>query len=256
MSFWKRLLGAEASAAPAKEALSLRELRVDMHSHVLPGLDDGADSVAAGVALVRELVALGYRHLIATPHIMGDFYKNTPTGVRAALAALQEEVEAQGIDVTLDRAAEYYLDEWFLPRLTHADGLLSFGGEKRYVLVETSYINESRVLLPAIFELRAAGFTPVIAHPERYKYLHGRLDDAAEWREKGALLQVNLNSLAGYYGPAERHAAERLIDRGLIDFAGTDTHGLKHTAVLANLGSTSYLHKLLKLPLRNKELLG
>lgn len=259
MSFLNRLFG--SASAPAAETNRpgtplLAALGADMHSHVLAGLDDGADSVETGVSLVRELVALGYRKLVATPHIMGDFYKNTPAGVRAALAALTEATTAQGIDVTLECAAEYYLDEWFLPRLTAADGILSFGGAERYVLVETSYINESRVLNQAIFELRAAGYQPVIAHPERYKYLHGRLDDAAEWRDKGALLQLNLNSLAGYYGPGERRAAEQLIDRGLIDFAGTDAHGLKHTSVLANLHATSYLRKLLALPLRNKTLLG
>ncbi len=265
MSFWKRLLGgtsADDTSASASGARSgagkplLAVLGADMHSHVLPGLDDGADTVETGVALVRELVALGYRKLVATPHIMGDFYRNTPAGVHAALAALTEAITAQGIDVTLECAAEYYLDEWFLPRLTQPDGVLSFGGDQRYILLETSYINESRVLLPAIFELRAAGYQPVIAHPERYKYLHGRLDDAAEWREKGALLQINLNSLAGYYGPSERRAVEQLIDRKLVDFAGTDAHGLKHTSVLANLYATPYLDKLLALPLRNKALLA
>lgn len=260
MSFWKRLFGstAESPDDPAKtrpDAPLLATLGADMHSHILPGLDDGADSVEAGVAIVRELAGLGYRHLIGTPHIMGDFYKNTPTGVRAALAALTEAVAAQNIAVTLDCAAEYYLDEWFLPRLTSAEGILSFGGEARYVLLETSYINESRVLNQAIFELRAAGYQPIIAHPERYKYLHGRLEEAAAWRDKGALLQLNLNSLLGYYGPAERVAAEKLVDGGLIDFAGTDAHGRKHTTVLADLFTTAYLDKLLALPLRNASLL-
>ena len=257
MSFWKRLWGSD-DPAPSTDGPSpaLRLLGADMHSHILPGLDDGADSVEAGVALVRALTGLGYRKLVATPHIMGDFYKNTPAGVRAALALLQEATTAAGLTVELECAAEYYLDEWFLPRLHHPDGLLSFGGEHRYVLLETSYINESRILLQTIFELKAAGFQPVIAHPERYKYLHSRLDDAAEWREKGALLQLNLNSLAGYYGPAERRAAEQLIDRKLIDFAGTDVHGLKHATVLAGLGASAYFGKLLQLPLRNKSLLA
>ncbi len=260
MSFWKRLFASseqtEAATVDKPNSRPLAVLGADMHSHVLPGLDDGADTVEAGVDLVRKLAGLGYRRLIATPHIMGDFYKNTPAGVRAALATLTEAVTAEGIDIQLDCAAEYYLDEWFLPRLTAADGILSFGGDSQYVLLETSYINESRMLTQAIFELRAGGYQPIIAHPERYKYLHSRMDDAAEWRDKGALLQVNLNSLAGYYGPAERRAAEQLIDRKLIDFAGTDAHGLKHIAVLTNLHASPYLNKLLALPLRNQELLA
>jgi protein-tyrosine phosphatase len=257
VSFWNRLFGGEAASelAPKTTAPPLGVLGADMHSHVLPGLDDGADTVEAGVALVRALHNLGYRKLVATPHIMGDFYKNTPAGIRTALAILQDATASAGIDIIIECAAEYYLDEWFLPRLKHPDGILSFGGDKRYVLLETSYINESRILIQAIFELLAAGYQPVIAHPERYKYLHSKMDDAAEWREKGALLQLNLNSLAGYYGPSERTAAEQLIDRKLIDFAGTDAHGLKHATVLAALGANAYLKKLLALPLRNKTLL-
>ncbi len=259
MSFWNRLFGnsdeAAAEAAVAKPALG-GVLGADMHSHVLPGLDDGADTVEAGLALLRELHALGYRKLIATPHIMGDFYKNTPTGVRAALATLQAAATEHQIDIELGCAAEYYLDEWFLPRLERGDEMLTFGGAKKYLLLETSYINESRQLSETLFELRAGGYQPVIAHPERYKYLHGRVDELPRWKEKGALLQLNLNSLAGYYGPAERHLAEQIIDQKLVDFAGTDAHGLKHTSVLRNLGAAPYFKKLLALPLLNQSLLS
>lgn len=233
----------------------LAALEVDMHSHVLPALDDGADNLEASLALLRELKTLGYRKLVATPHIMGDFYKNTPEGVRAALTTLRAAAAEQQIAIELECAAEYYLDEWFVRRLERKDELLSFGGDKQYLLLETSYINESRVLPEAVFLLKAAGYQPVIAHPERYKYLHaGRLDELVKWREMGALLQVNLASLMGYYGPGERKVAEHIIDQKLIDFAGTDAHGTRHTAVLSQLGATPYLKKMLALPLRNREL--
>jgi protein-tyrosine phosphatase len=257
MSFWSRLFGNSDQASEVAAAKPVLEaLGADMHSHVLPGLDDGADTVEASLALLRELHALGYRKLIATPHIMGDFYKNTPTGVRAALATLQAAATEHQMEIELCCAAEYYLDEWFLPRLERGDELLSFGGNKKYLLLETSYINESRLLNETIFELKAAGYQPVIAHPERYKYLHGRIEELPKWRDKGALLQLNLNSLAGYYGPGERQLAEQMVDQKLVDFAGTDAHGLKHTGVLRHLGSAPYFRKLMALPLRNQSLLS
>ncbi len=259
MGFWQQLFGStqnapesSAQSVPLEDDGAFAALGTDMHSHILPGLDDGVATPEAGVALVRELYRVGYRKLIGTPHIMGDFYKNTPAGIRAALTILKEALVAAEVPMEVDCAAEYYLDEWFLPRLQRQDEILSFGGSARYVLLETSYINESRLLNEAIFSLCAAGYQPVIAHPERYKYLHSKPDEAARWRGNGALLQVNLNSLAGYYGPAERQVAEYLIDKRLVDFAGTDAHGLKHTAVLARRVATApYLRKLLALPLRN-----
>lgn len=258
MSWFQRLLGRDAATTDkvaSSDAPAYGRLGADMHSHVLPGLDDGANDLTDSLELLRALTALGYRKLIATPHIMGDFYKNTPEGVRAALAQVQEAAAAEGMTIELEAAAEYYLDEWFVRRLENKDELLSFGGAKRYLLLETSYINESRILGEALFLLKAAGYQPIIAHPERYKYLHGRLEEARSWRQQGTLLQVNLNSLAGYYGPAERHFAEQLIDAAMVDFVGTDAHGLKHADVLVYVARMPYFKKLLALPLRNRELI-
>ena len=229
-----------------------------MHSHLLPGLDDGAETMAHSLELLSELRQLGFRKLVMTPHIMGDFYKNTPTNIRAALGELRAAATAAGLgDVALECAAEYYLDEWLGRKLADGTELLSFGGAQRYLLFETSYLNEPFNLQATVFELKAAGYQPVLAHPERYTYFYNRFAEVEKLRQEyGVLLQLNLNSLAGYYSPMARLVAEKMIDGGLVDFVGTDTHHLRHTATLGTKTvSSPYFRKLLSLPLLNSSLL-
>jgi protein-tyrosine phosphatase len=255
--FWQRLVGGKAAASSQPSAQPLAGLVTDMHSHLLPGLDDGAETVEHSLDLLRELRALGFTKLVMTPHIMGDFYKNTPEGVRTALATLRTAAAEAGLgDVALECAAEYYLDEWLGRKLADGTELLTFGGEQRYLLIETSYLNEPLNLSATIFDLQAAGYRPVLAHPERYVYLYNRFAEIEKLRKDyGVLMQLNLNSLAGYYSPAARHVAEKLIDGGLVDFVGTDTHHLRHTTALATKTVTSaYFRKLMALPLLNKTL--
>ncbi len=257
--FWQRLWGSGGATGgrAAQQGPPFGSLHTDMHSHLLPGLDDGAETVEHSLELLRELRELGFRKLVMTPHVMGDFYKNTPEGIRAALAELRTAAAAAGLDdVQLECAAEYYLDEWLGQKLAAGTELLTFGGERRYLLFETSYMNEPFNLQATIFELKAAGYRPVLAHPERYTYFYGRLAEVRKLREEyGVLLQLNLNSLAGYYSPAARRVAEQLIDERLIDFVGTDTHHLRHTAALAGKTvSSSYFQKLMALPLLNSTL--
>lgn len=260
MSFWQRLLGGTADPAAAAAPVPtqpLAGLRTDMHSHLLPGLDDGAETVEHSLDLLRELRTLGFSKLIMTPHVMGDFYKNTPEGIRAALAELRAAAQAAGLgDMELDCAAEYYLDEWLGRKLAAGTELLTFGGEQRYLLFETSFLNEPLNLHATIFDLQAAGYRPVLAHPERYVYYYGRFAELEKLRHQyGVLLQLNLNSLAGYYSPTARQVAEKLIDNGLVDFVGTDTHHLRHTEALAHKTVVaSYFRKLLALPLLNPTL--
>ena len=254
-SLWQRLFGGAAPTPAA--ALTLAGLGADMHSHLLPGLDDGAETVEHSLDLLRALRALGFRKLIMTPHIMGDFYKNTPAGIRAALHQLRTAAAAAGLgDVELDCAAEYYLDEFLGHKLADGTEMLTFGGDKRYLLFETSYMNEPLNLFEIIFELKAQGYRPVLAHPERYTYLYSRFGEIEKLRhDHGVLLQVNLNSLAGYYSPAAKKVAEQLVDGGLVDFVGTDTHHLRHTeTLLRRTLPQPHMAKLLQLPLLNNTL--
>ncbi|SNR46164.1 tyrosine-protein phosphatase [Hymenobacter mucosus] len=252
-SFFQKLFGSGNDAAPTA---TLEALGTDMHSHVLPGLDDGAETVEQSVELLRALQKLGYRKLIMTPHVMGDFYRNTPEGICGALESLRSAAIQAGVtEVALECAAEYYLDEWFSQRLERQDPLLTFGGAQRYILVETSYINEPLNFAETMFNLQAAGYRPVLAHPERYTYLYGRFADLEKIRQDGILLQLNLNSLTGYYSSGAKKVAEKLIDAGLVDLVGTDAHHIKHTdSIQTKVLTSAYLQKLLALPLLNATL--
>ncbi|PSR55637.1 capsular biosynthesis protein [Adhaeribacter arboris] len=248
-SFFKNLF---KSDAPPKATNFLEFLGADMHAHVLPSLDDGADSMTQALAMVQEMKQLGYRKLILTPHIMGDFYKNTPDGIRAKLAELIQALQQQEIAIELACAAEYYLDEWFVQKLDDKEPLLTFGDN--YVLFETSFINEPMRFQDIIFKIKSNGYTPVLAHPERYSYLYNRWNSLAEWHENHVLFQVNLNSLVGYYGPEAKRRAEKLLQNKMIDFVGTDAHSEKHIRVLQKLAGSSTFEKLRQLPLRNQAL--
>ncbi|HSI89732.1 MAG TPA: CpsB/CapC family capsule biosynthesis tyrosine phosphatase, partial [Adhaeribacter sp.] len=159
-SFFRKLFG---SSEPELPAATLADLRADMHSHLLPGLDDGAETLERSLELVEKMLGFGYKKLIMTPHIMGDFYKNTPEGIAEKLALLKAAVKEKGWQIELAFAAEYYLDEWFIRRLENNDKLLTFGDN--YLLFETSYINEPSFLKEAVFSMQSAGYKPVLAHP-------------------------------------------------------------------------------------------
>ncbi|RNI26177.1 tyrosine-protein phosphatase [Rufibacter latericius] len=235
-------------------AFTFAALRADMHSHLLPGLDDGAETLEDSMQLLEGLYALGFRKLCMTPHVMGDFYKNTPTAIREKLKDLQEAVALRGIKIELSCAAEYYLDEWFFAKVQAGEELLTFGGDRRFLLIETSYMNEPAHLRQVIFATQAAGYTPVLAHPERYAYFYGRIEALFSLRETGVLFQINLNSLAGYYSKQAKEVARQLIKRKAVEFLGTDTHSMKHIKVLERVVKESLFQEALRLPLLNASL--
>lgn len=207
-------------------------LKIDFHSHILPGLDDGSDNIEESIQLLRKMQEFGYTHLIMSPHVMGDFYKNTPEMILDKLQLLQAASTANGLQISLQASAEYYLDEWFEEKIK-AKQLLPFAKNK--ILFEISYVNEPRNLFDTIFDLQIAGFQPVLAHPERYSFFHSRFDMYEKIAETGCRLQVNLLSLIGYYGPNEKHVAEKLIDKKLAYYLSSDAHKLKHLELLPNV---------------------
>jgi len=227
---------------------------VDMHSHLIPGIDDGSKSLEESISLIRDFQLLGYKKIITTPHIMGDFFKNSKETIYPGLKTLQDKLREEGIDIEIEAAAEYYLDEWFIEKLEKGEPLLTFGN--KYVLFETSYMNASSQLHQAIFKLRSSGYTPILAHPERYTYLYSSFEGFKEIYDMGVLFQINLNSLAGYYSKHAKLFAEKLIDHKMVDFVGTDCHGQRHIQVLQKVKTSSYYKKLRQLPLLNNSLLS
>ncbi len=228
-------------------------LQADIHSHLLPGLDDGVQSVEESVQLLRGFSELGYKHLVTTPHILSDFYPNTPNGIKKQLTAIQAAAEKEGLSLKLEAAAEYYLDEVFFKSLLADEDLLSFGDN--YILFETGFVNQPAILFDAIFRMKARGFKPILAHPERYEYMYHNYELAQELVDRGALLQLNLNSISGYYSVPARKVSEWLIDKKMIHFVGTDCHNQKHFNLLKETIKLPYFDKLLKLDLLNNTLL-
>lgn len=223
----------------------------DMHSHVLPGLDDGADSIEDSVNIMKRLVALGYKRAVLTPHIMSDAYKNTPNTIEEKLNELKPIALELGLRI--EAAAEYYVDEGFHEKIISGEKILSFG-ERKYVLVETSYINESSYLTHTCFELQSKGYIPVLAHPERYTYMYQQFHKFEDLIDRGILFQLNINSLIGYYSPTAQKIAEKLIDKSWVHFIGTDCHSVKHTFATEKAMLTKYYEKVLSLPLLNNSI--
>ncbi len=200
-------------------------LSTDIHSHMLPAIDDGSKSLEESINMLRAMQDAGYSKVITTPHIMVDVYRNRPTIVREKLALLREEANIEGLNIEIEAGAEYYLDDGFLEHLNSGD-ILSFGDN--YLLFETSYMDRPINMEEMIFEIQSAGFKPVLAHPERYRYINDLEKEYSKLKELGVLFQLNLNSLIGGYGKSAKQKAEFLVKQGWVSFLGSDAHGLRH----------------------------
>lgn len=225
-----------------KQSAPVNFLQVDMHSHLIPGIDDGVSTLEESIHTILSLQELGYKRAITTPHIMGDFFKNTPKNINEGLEIVKSELKKQNIDFNLQAAAEYYLDEWFVEKLEFNTPLLTFGDN--YLLVETSYMNKPNNLNEIIFKIKTRGYKVILAHPERYTYMYHNFNEYIELYNRGVLFQINLNSLAGYYSPAAKTIAEKLIDNDMVDFVGTDCHGSRHIPHLKKSLATKSFAKI------------
>ena len=221
-------------------AFDYSTLMVDMHSHVLPGIDDGAKTPEESIALIRKMMDLGIKKIIATPHIMADYYKNTAETINAALNLLKAELKKENIDIVVEAAAEHYFDETFEARINKHE-LMIMGDN--YVLFEFSFINQPPNAIPVIQKLKDLGYKPILAHPERYPYLE--LDQFKSLHDWGLSFQLNTISLTGYYGKEAKKLAESLIDHQLIDFISSDMHHLRHAEAFKNALKMPYVEKLL-----------
>lgn len=230
----------------------LSGIGVDMHSHLIPGIDDGAKTLEDSVALIRYMHELGYTKLITTPHIMSDYFRNTPENINAGLDEVRQALKMEQIPVEIEAAAEYYIDDGFVRKLEE-EPLLTIG-KNNHLLVEVSYINPPDNVKEILFRAQVLGYKPILAHPERYPFWYRTFDEYQAFRDMGVLLQINLNSVSGYYGPEAKRVAEKLIDSGMVDLVGSDLHHMKHAASLEKVLYEKYLPKLLDLYLLNKEL--
>jgi protein-tyrosine phosphatase len=200
---------------------------VDIHSHLLPGIDDGARTFEDTLGLVQALQGFGVSQFITTPHTMHSIWDNTKEGILSLKEQTVLELKKNDVAVPFRAASEYMMDDQFV-KLFQAGELLTL--KDNYVLVEMSFLNAPMQLYTILFDLQIAGYIPVLAHPERYLFYHKNFENYAKLKRVGCLFQLNLLAVVGYYGEAVAKISEQLLQKGMYDFAGSDVHHRKHIA--------------------------
>lgn len=218
-----------------------------MHSHLLAGLDDGVKSHEEALLIIKNFSRLGYKKIITTPHIMSDYYRNEPEQILAKLEELKALLAENQIPVTIEAAAEYYLDETLIAKINDQKRLLTFGSN--FLLFETNFFSEPFQLNEFIFNAITHGYKPILAHPERYQYMS--MQKAEDLKGRGVFLQVNIPSIVGFYGKPVERMAVKLIEAGLIDLVGSDCHSLLQFNALEDAFKNKNFKKALALPLLN-----
>jgi tyrosine-protein phosphatase YwqE len=203
----------------------------DIHSHLLPGIDDGSKDEANTLSLINSLKEYGFSQFITTPHVLTGVWNNTREGITAKETSTKLFLEEQGHTMPFKAAAEYLMDDVFL-NLLKTEPLLTLKDD--YVLIEMSYLNPPAQLYDIIFNLQLEGYKPILAHPERYLFYHFKHNEYAKLKKAGCQFQLNLLSVTGYYGKPVLEAAKKLLDEGMIDFTGSDTHHQRHIEAFKN----------------------
>lgn len=242
MNFFSKLFGNNRDKNSSGQN-ELQFLEVDMHNHLLPGIDDGSQSVEQSLALIKGISDLGISKFICTPHIMEGVHPNTKAIINDAHSTLSSALIDSGSKVEIFAAAEHMIDEG-LSTIISKDNLCVMPGG--YVLIEMSYLSESRALFQTIFDIQNLGYKPILAHPERYNYYHMNFDMYKQIKNAGCLLQLNLLSISRYYGVDVKATALTLIKSGMYDFVGTDLHHERHLKALQDVVMKYPLRDLLK----------
>lgn len=213
----------------------------DVHSHILPGIDDGSENIEESIELIRRLQAFGIKRIIATPHITEEVFPNNRKTIEDAYQKLLKALDEEQIDIEILYSAEYRLDSNFLEHLNRNE-LIPF--PQNYLLIENSFLQPYWKLDDMIFQLNLAGYKPILAHPERYTYYHSDLSVFDRLQNLGCKFQVNILSLAGCYGKETRKIALHLLDKGYISFLATDVHHMRHISAIETFLKSSDFEKL------------
>ncbi|WP_431123986.1 tyrosine-protein phosphatase [Flagellimonas flava] len=217
---------------------------VDIHNHILPGIDDGAKTVDESLSLIKAFAAYGVTNFVFTPHIMNHYYPNTPDSIRTSFELLQSELEKQDVEnVKIDYAAEHMIDDEFEPLLEN-NGVVPLKTE--HLLVEMSYLQPAFGFDSAVKKIFEQKYFPILAHPERYSYFHQQPQIYSELKSNGVQLQLNLLSVSGYYGSEIQRIALKLLDDELYDYCASDAHHIRHITALKEINvSQKVLSKIL-----------
>jgi protein-tyrosine phosphatase len=219
------------------------EVMVDMHSHLLPAIDDGSRSIDETIALVKEFISLGYKKIITTPHIMAGIYPNQPEDITKLAAEVSQVLKSHNIDIPFSAAAEHMLDDGF-DKLLQEKRLLCL--KENWVLVECSFASPPFDLEAKLFTMEIKGYQPVLAHPERYAYWYKNKAMFDNLKDRGVLFQLNLGSLSGQYGAGAQEMALYLIKKNYIDLVSSDCHGAGHIEAMHAIKMNNTIEMLFK----------
>ena len=196
---------------------------IDIHCHILPGLDDGSKSMEETLEIIRQLEMAGFKTLIATPHVIEGREFLSPAEILCAVEQVRKHVAEAGISIEILPGAENYIFP-DLAKWAREGKLMTLGNTGRYLLVELPMLEIPHYTEQVLFELQVQGLIPVLAHPERNKGLIDQPCYLLDWAKKGILYQLNLRSLGGRYGPQSQELAEVMLKSQLIHFVGSDAH--------------------------------
>lgn len=244
--FWQLFIPHRKAADADKPACFWQ---VDIHSHLIPDLDDGVKSLDDALTCLQQLADWGIRKVITTPHVSRDWYPNSHANLKEGLATLQTLVAEHQLPLTVEVAAEYLLDDFFMEALDQGE-LLAFGS-KRYLLVETGWSAPPLGLDDMLFRIQTHGYTPVLAHPERYTYYQKEKHMLEHLRENGVLFQLNWMSLCGRYGSQVEKQARYILQQHWVDFIGSDLHRPADLELMSQLFKPADLKLLEEQPLLN-----
>jgi len=206
---------------------------VDIHNHILPGIDDGAKTCEDSIALIKGFSEFGVTNFIATPHIIHNYYPNTPQTINQSFELLKNELLKVDLrEVTIAASAEHMIDDNF-ESILEKEEVMHMRND--YLLIEMSYLQPPLNFDTAIVKIVSKRFYPILAHPERYNFLHYKPRKYTRFKEQGILFQLNLLSLGDFYGKEVLRMALKLLDNGLIDFAASDVHNLHQLNSLKEL---------------------
>ena len=229
-------------------------MAVDMHSHLIPNIDDGVKSVQDSIAILRKFQEMGFKKIITSPHVVSDGYNNSTETILKGRDIVREAIKENNLQIEFDAVAEYYLDDSINEKIEKKD-LLTFG--KNYVLVELSYLTKTNNIHDLMYKLQIAGYRIILAHPERYPYYHEKdFKQFHTLKDRNVYFQINLMSLVGKYGKPAKAVAEKLIDENMVNFVGSDLHNEKSIETIQACLKEKYLEKILNYDrLLNKTLL-
>lgn len=216
---------------------------VDIHNHILPGIDDGAKTVEESMALIKGFSALGIKKFIATPHIMHNYYPNDHDSIYNARKKVQDSLLQEGIGgITLDVAAEHMIDDNF-EFLLEEKKVMPL--KNSFLLIEMSYLQPPLNFDEAVQKIASHRYFPILAHPERYNFINQNSSKFMKFRKNGILLQMNILSLGEYYGKDVQKKAHKLLNEGLIDYMASDIHNIQQLEYLKEIQISDSLLKLL-----------